>query len=346
MILNSDEIITYRILDIDEFFAGIFLKDKPFAKKMANIKYKSSTKSILEKYADLITRLVYKILPNKRTNTISSEVTQQLYSLLKGDYADKLEKQKLDRLEQLKYEEAMNDELLQKQIDEGKNISVDDIFSPVQYNNIKGIKEIFQENLELASIGTQEQYSAYLDTIFPNSKLKDIVYHGGDTTDFIEREEWTYFTNDKKYASNYGKVHFAILNITKGKVLEDTIDKTNIAVTYKKALANADGVIGKESMGIVNKNGKNFLANGQEVVAVRRPEQIHMLGSKAEIEGFRNFVNTNQPITVNDMFSPVEYNNYVSDSQLNNKDVSLSNEEFNSLNEQEKEYLMWSIKNC
>ena len=162
LILNSDEIITYRILDIDEFFAGIFLKDKPFVKKMANIKYKSSTKSILEKYADLITRLFYKILPNKRTNTISSEVTQQLYSLLKGDYADKLEKQKLDRLEQLKYEEAMNNELLQKQIDEGKNISVDDIFSPVQYNNYVSDsqlnnKDVSLSNEEFNSLNEQEK---------------------------------------------------------------------------------------------------------------------------------------------------------------------------------------------
>ena len=30
-------------------------------------------------------------------------------------------------------------------------------------------------------IGTKEQYSSYLDTIFPDSKVKDIVYHGSYT---------------------------------------------------------------------------------------------------------------------------------------------------------------------
>ena len=41
-----------------------------------------------------------------------------------------------------------------------------------------GINEIFQMNSDLPTIGTQEQYSRYLDTIFPDSKIKDIVYHG------------------------------------------------------------------------------------------------------------------------------------------------------------------------
>jgi hypothetical protein len=50
-----------------------------------------------------------------------------------------------------------------------------------QQKQIKpGVEELFESNPELASIGTQEQYSQYLDTIFPDSKVKDIVYHGTD----------------------------------------------------------------------------------------------------------------------------------------------------------------------
>jgi hypothetical protein len=43
-----------------------------------------------------------------------------------------------------------------------------------------GVEELFNENPELATIGTQEQYSQYLDTIFPDSQVMDIVYHGTD----------------------------------------------------------------------------------------------------------------------------------------------------------------------
>jgi effector-binding domain-containing protein len=50
----------------------------------------------------------------------------------------------------------------------------------IGYTNVikPGVTELFESNLELANIGTQQQYSAYLETIFPDSKVKDIVYHG------------------------------------------------------------------------------------------------------------------------------------------------------------------------
>lgn len=41
----------------------------------------------------------------------------------------------------------------------------------------EGIPEIFIENSELSNIGTPQQYFQYLDTIFPDSKVKEIVYH-------------------------------------------------------------------------------------------------------------------------------------------------------------------------
>ena len=46
-------------------------------------------------------------------------------------------------------------------------------------NNIpkEGVPELFGSSPELANIGTQEQYSEYLDAIFPDSKVKDIKQH-------------------------------------------------------------------------------------------------------------------------------------------------------------------------
>lgn len=41
-----------------------------------------------------------------------------------------------------------------------------------------GIDFVFEQNPELLRIGTKEQYSEYLDTVFPESKVKDILYHG------------------------------------------------------------------------------------------------------------------------------------------------------------------------
>jgi len=81
----------------------------------------------------------------------------------------------------------------------------------------EGVPELFKENPELASIGTPEQYSQYLDTIFPDSKMKDIVYHGSFYTfDKFSKETKNrtqitselgrkafYFSNDKDTAKSY-----------------------------------------------------------------------------------------------------------------------------------------------
>ena len=45
----------------------------------------------------------------------------------------------------------------------------------------KEVQELFDANPELASIGTAEQYAQYLDSIFPNSKVKNVVYHASMT---------------------------------------------------------------------------------------------------------------------------------------------------------------------
>src|SRR5574343_1294158 len=76
----------------------------------------------------------------------------------------------IDQLEERKnilYDKMSIEEKIQgkaKQIFEKDNIKV-------------GVDSIFKENPELLTIGTQEQYSQYLDTIFPDSKLKDIFSH-------------------------------------------------------------------------------------------------------------------------------------------------------------------------
>jgi hypothetical protein len=42
----------------------------------------------------------------------------------------------------------------------------------------RGVEELFESNPELAKLGTVQQYSQYLDTIFPDSNYKSINYHG------------------------------------------------------------------------------------------------------------------------------------------------------------------------
>jgi len=160
----------------------------------------------------------------------------------------------------------------------------------------EGVSNVFESSPELADIGSKQQYSAYLDTVFPNSKVKDIVYHGSRGVNKIEKFQFSgiekfsqaalkeentgmFFTDDIYIAATYGdgtyegtyKVLLDIKNPIKPKE-----DVTSVSV--KKYIGKHDGVIGLEP----DHPGNNYV--------VFEPEQIHILGSQKDIEGFKQFM--------------------------------------------------------
>jgi len=172
---------------------------------------------------------------------------------------------------------------------EGKIIAV-----KLDSNNVKqtvklksGVDFVFEQNTELSSIGTQEEYSQYLESIFPNSKRKEIFYHGtfdssNKETYFREGIEetdlrtWNFFYNDLPSALNIGMNPYAVM-------LDFSADINSTEGEYKSVLTNqtSDSAIIYES----NATSDEY--------AVKNRSQIHILGSQNDIEGFRNFVNAN-----------------------------------------------------
>jgi hypothetical protein len=178
----------------------------------------------------------------------------------------------------------------------------------------EGVSELFESNPELATIGTQEQYSQYLETIFPDSKVKDIVYHGSPNRNILKFDKSLlgknveadstqfgfYFTENKKSAEIYsnwgsveknGKVYPILLNIKnsfigteidtirdkEGNVIKTTED--NRVEQIKNAIKNNNDSV------ILSENGIS-----KDIILVFEPEQIYMLGSNQDIEGFKKFV--------------------------------------------------------
>lgn len=156
-----------------------------------------------------------------------------------------------------------------------------------------GIDFVFNQTPELNQIGTKEQYSAYLSTIFPNSKDKSIFYHG---TPFIENKDdyfrdsnetgvndrgeanirlWNYFFKNRNRAIDYGDQQYAVL--------------LNFSADY-----NSPETLYKYSPTYMTNDSAIVLAQGGDEFVVRTKKQIHILGSKQDIEGFRNFVNRNK----------------------------------------------------
>lgn len=134
-------------------------------------------------------------------------------------------------------------------------------------NKIKeGIEELFDSNPELSNIGTAEQYSAYIDSIFPDSKMKDIVYHGSKSVDRILKEG---FKEGFEGTSNQGVkgFHFAF-------DIEDA-----------KYFGTPDGKVLSSVVNVTNKD----LIDVDEIL-IYSNDRVHILGSKQDIKGFKEFV--------------------------------------------------------
>ena len=218
-------------------------------------------------------------------------------------------------------------------------------------NEIKsGVAEIFKSNPELVAIGTQEQYSQYLDTIFPDSKVKDIVYHGTKELNKVKEEGFDtskigtgestslqgkgfYFAKHPHILKSYAKgerggIISALLNVENPlqekkftKFLREqlginNVDASNVYEVGNKVTKwlednNKDSVLWEQGQTIPKgteqqeDNIKRIFGNyfdfstrllNSPHYSVIKPEQIHILGSKQDIQGFKDFVNKNKTI--------------------------------------------------
>jgi hypothetical protein len=173
------------------------------------------------------------------------------------------------------------------------------ILEQVSGNVKPGVEELFKSNKELVSTGSPEEYSKYLDTIFPQSIVRDIVYHG-TMESLLPKEDGfkgyvTYFSTDKNYASTFGfpvnrKIVVAIINVRNPyeapseladvpEEIHNTDKYTNPRIV-KRSGTKYDSVVGTDAG---QREGKT--------IGVFTPEQIHILGSKKDIEGFRKYMN-------------------------------------------------------
>jgi hypothetical protein len=193
----------------------------------------------------------------------------------------------------------------------------------------EGLSEIFNENLELSNIGTEQQYSEYLNTIFPDSKVKDIVYHGSnqkqapDELRSTSSSNFVYVSEEKSYADTYskregGNTFQAIVNAQNLLNVRTllTEKESELAQRFQLFLYDNPGngysvedyleADPKSFTDLVPLTNRKFLAEfykqegydgltGWDEKALFEPKQVHILGSKKDIQGFKDFVS--QPAT-------------------------------------------------
>ncbi len=154
-----------------------------------------------------------------------------------------------------------------------QNIPVKAEMTPVK----EGIDFVYEQTPALADIGTKEQYSEYLETIFPESKMKQVVYHGTASKGKIEKFDFTksnfakavFFTDDLNFAK-----HFAFDEVRDGSVQAQILDiRNSFDYSNPEHIEELRGIIkGLVEEGYVSSTGVSFkndlptVYNGEKVV--------------------------------------------------------------------------------
>ncbi len=206
----------------------------------------------------------------------------------------------------------------------------------ISNTQLENIKEVFKLNPELAEITTPEQYEKYLETIFPDSKVKDIVWHGtkgdwyktekfdlnlsGTGSGNNENTDGIYFIKYKTATGCFGDIAFpALINIKNPNILPLTkFNKTWRNKEEYLKLKSGDGIVAEqekspeqyyeealegynEAQKDEDEMTRSFFRKPDSpkdfheeqlstTYVVFNPDQIHILGSKADIEQFKNWV--------------------------------------------------------
>lgn len=172
----------------------------------------------------------------------------------------------------------------------------------------------------------QQLYSQYLDTVFPDSKVRDIVYHGA-FTDFISEGLGFegiggYHFGTKKSAQERldARKEAGEKEMEMGWFDEFAIPPFQKDIIYPVILniksldADVDQGDARSWARLIEKRKSDFDAieyynqvedKGSTSYVVFEPEQIYILGSNQDIEGFKKFV-SGQPSTAVDLTSEQE----------------------------------------
>jgi len=131
-----------------------------------------------------------------------------------------------------------------------------------------GVDALFEDNAELSSIGTKEQYSHYLESIFPESKIKEILWHASyEKFEKFDKSLLGKHT-DQKLIDYYG-MGFYFSRDTNIKERWERPFRIPVKVNYIRETEN------------------NYDAG--TCVVIENPENIYILGSEMDIENFKNF---------------------------------------------------------
>lgn len=165
------------------------------------------------------------------------------------------------------------------------------------------IDEVFEDNPEIATLfkNNKEFYQEYLNSIFPNSKIKEILWHGTISENKIEKFNHEYQYN-KKGVTYFGNLKQAIVykDKNRGRMYSVLINSKNPYI--QKLMPNenlwATDQLEKEHLDSFREAGYDAIIGEGIFVDTERiifePEQIHILGSEQDILQAKEWLKSKQ----------------------------------------------------
>lgn len=213
---------------------------------------------------------------------------------------------------------------INQKIKDSSTVFEDDL--EIDYSISPSAKKVWDKlgNEIVPNYEAEKLYAKYIETIFPESKVKDIVYHSSPNKidEFLspEDEEYTkqqststgcagiYFSDNKNYTKRYittdnmraeGYTYPVLLNIKNPLIASQRYDDGFTPNTFSfvkvwhidKEFKNYLDVNNFDS--VISGDFLKNTTNRMEYV-VLNPSQIHILGSKDDIERFKEFVSKNE----------------------------------------------------
>lgn len=180
-------------------------------------------------------------------------------------------------------------------------------------NTKQEVSDIFKESSQLAKIGSEQEYSEYINSIFPDSKVKDIVYHGTEFEFNKFDKEAVSLRGEGGWVTNFEGFHFATdlktaesPSLNKGlgnrKILRILLNSKSVKEVKDSPHAAFSMEYWDSEIRNAKKNKFDTLKyineyEGNDInYVVFEPEQIHILGNKSDIEGFKQWKENNKSI--------------------------------------------------
>lgn len=171
---------------------------------------------------------------------------------------------------------------------------------------------VFEQNPEIEKIGSRKEYVEYTKSIFPGSKAKQVLFHGGrkgidkfmtpKDPNFKKRDKATltgdygiYFTANKRVAKQYARWHekkdrqvYCVLVNAKNPMFTDIWFALQVRKAINEDVFDPEEITDKDYKKLIDAGYDSIIWGGERgEVVVFEPEQVYILGTQDDLDKFR-----------------------------------------------------------